>query len=304
MRTPRLERFDVSLDRAGPALRRRAEEAAALIPDLMVEADRIASSVIPGIHGRRRVGSGDTFWQFRQYQPGDSAQSIDWRQTAKSRFAYVRETEWEAAQSVWIWCDGSPSMRFRSDAQWPDKRHRAAVLALAVAILLVRGGEQISLLGSGLAPDNGRGALERFAGHLVRALEEDRSLPPVEPLPRHARLVILGDMLSPIADIERKVRDFAAMDVAGHLLQVIDPAELSLPYDGRVRFEGLENEGGIVIGRVDNIRETYADAMRRHREDLSALARSVGWTCATHVTQQPPQSALLALHAALAPPEV
>ena len=270
----------------------------------MVEADRIASSVIPGIHGRRRVGSGDTFWQFRQYQPGDSAQSIDWRQTAKSRFAYVRETEWEAAQSIWIWCDASPSMRFRSDPQWPDKRHRAAVLALALAILLVRGGEQISLLGSGLAPDNGRGALERFTAQLVRALEEDRSLPPVEPLPRHARLAILGDMLSPLAEIEKRVREFAAMGVAGHLLQVVDPAELSLPFDGRVRFEGLESEGGIVIGRVGSIRDDYVDAMRSHRDGLGALARSVGWTSASHVTGQPPQTALLALHGALAPPEV
>ncbi len=303
MRTPRLDRSGASTNRAGPALRRSAEEAAERIPDLMVEADRIASSVIAGIHGRRRVGRGDTFWQFRQYQPGDSAQSIDWRQTAKSRFAYVRETEWEAAQSVWIWCDGSPSMRFRSDPRCPDKRHRAAVLALALVILLVRGGEQISLLGSGFAPDNGRGALERFTGHLVRALEEDRSLPPVEPLPRHARLAVLGDMLSPLAEIEERVREFAAMGVEGHLLQVIDPAELSLPFDGRVRFEGLEDEGGIVIGRVGGIREDYADAMRRHRDGLGALARSVGWTHAAHVTDQPPQTALLALHAALAPPE-
>ncbi len=303
MRTPRLDRFGVSPDRAGPALRRGAEEAAAPIPELMVEADRIASSVIAGIHGGRRVGRGDTFWQFRQYQPGDSAQSIDWRQTAKSRFAYVRETEWEAAQSVWIWCDASPSMRFRSDAGWPDKQQRAAVLALAVAILLVRGGERIALLGSGLAPDQGRGALDRFTERLVRALEEDASLPPVEPLPRHARLVILGDLLSPLAEIERTVRDFAAMGVAGHLLQVVDPAELSLPWDGRVRFEGMEEEGGVVIGRVGNIREDYAGAMARHREGLGAIVRALGWTVASHVTDQPPQTALLALHAALAPPE-
>ena len=137
----------------------------------------------------------------------------------------------------------------------------------------------------------------------MRALEEDRSLPPVEPLPRHARLAVLGDMLSPLAEIEERVREFAAMGVEGHLLQVIDPAELSLPFDGRIRFEGLEDEGGIVIGRVGGIREDYADAMRRHRDGLGALARSVGWTHAAHVTDQPPQTALLALHAALAPPE-
>ncbi len=304
MRTPRLESFDIEANRARRVLRRGAEEAAAPIPDLMVEADRIASSVIPGIHGRRRVGQGDTFWQFRQYQPGDAAQSIDWRQTAKSRFAYVRETEWEAAQSVWIWSDGSPSMHFRSGGDWPDKLHRAAVLALAAAILLVRGGEQVAFLGSGATPDNGRAALERFAEHLVSGSREERSLPPLEPLRRYARVVLVGDMLSPVAEIEETVRGFASMGVTGHLVQVLDPAELSLPYDGRIRFEGMEREGDIVIGRVGSIREDYEAALRRHRESLEGLARLLGWTFAVHVTDRPPQTALLALYGALAPSRV
>lgn len=304
MRAPRLgrlARFGPS-NLGAPALRRAAEEASALVPELMVEAERIAATVIQGVHGRRRVGQGDSFWQFRQYQAGDPAQAIDWRQTAKSRQAFVRENEWEAAQSVWIWCDRSPSMRFGSADEWPDKRQRAAVLALALALLLIRGGEQVSLLGSGMPPNNGRAVAMRIAEMLARDDGAARSLPAIEPLPRYARLVMFSDMLQPIPEIETCVREFAAMGVNGHILQIIDPAEATLPYRGRVRFEGLEGEGDILIGRVESIREEYVAAMQRHRQGLGDLARSVGWTCGTHLTDGAPQSALLALHAALGEP--
>ena len=99
-----------SLTHQSSDLHHRAEELAAHLPPLLVAAERVAATVSQGVHGRRRVGQGETFWQFRRYQFGDSTQLIDWRQSAKSQPVYVRETEWEAAQSVWLWRDGSPSM--------------------------------------------------------------------------------------------------------------------------------------------------------------------------------------------------
>ena len=88
----------------------RAEHLASRFPPLMVAAERVATTVAQGVHGRRRVGQGETFWQFRRYEPGDETGLIDWRQTAKSRHVFVRETEWEAAQSAWLWRDTSPSL--------------------------------------------------------------------------------------------------------------------------------------------------------------------------------------------------
>src|SRR5450432_3158164 len=105
---------------AEPAsVQHRAEALAATLPPLLVAAERVATTVAQGVHGRRRVGQGDSFWQFRQYQPGDSAQRIDWRESAKSQRVYVRETEWEAAQSVWLWRDASASMAYASGAALP-----------------------------------------------------------------------------------------------------------------------------------------------------------------------------------------
>ena len=97
----------------------RAEELGAALPPLLVAADRVASTVSQGVHGRRRVGQGETFWQFRRYEPGDSTLRIDWRQSAKSQRVYIRQTEWEAAQSVWLWRDASASMRYRSSKATP-----------------------------------------------------------------------------------------------------------------------------------------------------------------------------------------
>src|SRR5690606_20158419 len=131
------------------ALRRlRAEQLAATLPPLLVAAERVAATVQQGVHGRRRVGTGETFWQFRRYQAGDTPQRIDWRQSAKADPVFVREMEWAAAQSVWLWRDGSPSMRWRSREEWPEKRAQADLLTLALAVLLVRGGERVALMGS------------------------------------------------------------------------------------------------------------------------------------------------------------
>jgi uncharacterized protein (DUF58 family) len=266
----------------------------------MVQAERVASTVAQGVHGRRRVGQGDTFWQFRRYQPGDPAQRIDWRQSAKRQAAFVREHEWDAAQSVWLWHDSSPSMAYRSGGEVPEKRERAAVLTLALASLLVRGGEQIALLGSGLAPGHGRPALNRIAELITLAGPQPASLPAVEPLPRYSRLVLIGDFWSPLPEVARIVHSYAARGVEGHLVQVTDPAEDTLPFRGRVRFSGLEGEGETLIGRVEMVKADYVALMEAHRQGLVDLARSVGWTLTAHRTDRPPQSALLALFRLLA----
>ncbi len=277
-------------------VRRDAEHAAGKLPAIMVQAERVAATVAQGVHGRRRVGQGDTFWQFRRTQPGDPAHSVDWRQSAKSRFTFVRENEWDAAQSVWIWRDTSASMNYRSSADLPKKQERVAVLALALASLLVRGGEQVALLGTGAPPSNGRAVINRLADHMALEREPGTSLPALEPLPRYGRLVLFGDLLSPVDEIEKIVRGFAARGVTGHLVQVLDPAEETLPFRGRVRFAGMEGEGDALIGRVEMVRDDYAALMRAHRTALSDLARSYGWSFATHHTDKPPESALLALH--------
>jgi uncharacterized protein (DUF58 family) len=285
-------------------LRDRAEQAASVLPPLLVAAERVAATVAQGVHGRRRVGQGETFWQFRQYEPGDAATRIDWRESAKSQRLYVRETEWEAAQSVWLWRDASASMNYTSadyiaGGEWPTKRDRAELLLLALASLLVRGGERLTLLGSGMPPMTGRIALSRLTEVIGRETTEADSLPAFEPLPRAAQLVLIGDLLSPLEATNAAISRFAAAGLKGHLLQIVDPAEEDLPFEGRVRFEGVEERDQVVIGRVESVREDYATRFRRQREGLATMTSALGWSFGFHRTDHPPHLALLALYAAL-----
>ena len=96
------------------ALEGEAHALAARLPELVLDALKVANTVAHGIHGRRRAGSGETFWQFRQFQGGDPATIIDWRRSASSDQLYVREREWEASHTFWLWPDISASMAFRS----------------------------------------------------------------------------------------------------------------------------------------------------------------------------------------------
>lgn len=271
----------------------QAEELASRFPPLLVEAERVAQSVAQGVHGRRRAGSGDAFWQYRRAQPGDGAGAIDWRRSARSDHLYVRETEWAASQAVWLWLDGSASMHWRSDTGLPTKHSRARLLILALASLLLRGGERVAALAGEMPPLWGNGALARLAETLERA--GDAPAVPPSRLPRHATLVLAGDFLDPLPTIASRLETLARTGAGGHLLQILDPAEESLPYAGRLRFLGLEGEGELETGRAEDLRQEYQRRLSGQRDGLAALARALGWSFATHRTDRPPAPCLLAL---------
>ena len=301
------------MDGANTSLRaqQRAEQLASRFPALLVAADRVATTVAQGVHGRRRVGQGESFWQFRRYEPGDQTTMIDWRQSAKSRHVFVRENEWEAAQSVWLWRDISPSMDYSSSRQLESKRNRADLLLLALAALLMRGGERFALLGAGGAPATGRAAFNRLTASVLDdlVLTEDPtrpdtredSLPPADPLPRYGHVVLIGDFLVPLPEVQAVVMALAGRGVRGMMMQVLDPAEENLPFRGRVRFSGFEGENDTLMSRVEAIRQGYHTRLADHWAGLETIAKQVGWGFTVHATDKSPESALLMLYTALAP---
>ncbi len=283
-----------------PALQaRRAEALGARLPPLLVAAERVAATVAQGVHGRRRVGQGDSFWQFRPFLPGDAATSIDWRQSARSDRAFVRETEWEAAQTVCLWRDGGASMRWRSAPTLPEKIERAELLLLALASLLLRGGERVRLIG---AEARAVGALDRLSEQLGR-MHDDAGLPATSLLPRHSRAVMIGDLLAPLDQVQAVVGRMSSIPVTGHLLQVLDPAEALLPYAGRVRFAWHQGGGAqeTLIPRVEGVRDAYATRLAEQQQGLASIAAAAGWGFSVHRTDHPPEAALLALYTALSP---
>src|SRR6202142_949397 len=116
---------------------------AASMPRLILEARRVAATVIHGMHGRRRAGPGENFWQYRRFVSGEPAARIDWRRSARDDHLYVRELEWEAAHTVWIWPDRSPSMNFASPLVRDTKLFSSLVAAMALGEVLVEGVERV-----------------------------------------------------------------------------------------------------------------------------------------------------------------
>lgn len=271
------------------------------LPELLVAARRVSHTVAHGIHGRRRAGPGETFWQFRHFEQSDSAHEIDWRRSANSDHLFIREREWEAAHTVWLWPDLSPSMEFRSHLATVTKRDRALILMFALAELAARGGERIGLLGAARARI-GRGAGERLAEEVLAVHSSESrtaSLPPVARPGRFSECILFSDFLEPVEAMESRLAGLGAQGVSGHLVQILDPAEETLAYDGRTEFIGIEDNARYLANRVENLREAYCERLAAHRNALREIAGRQQWTFLVHHTDRPAEETLLALYARL-----
>ena len=279
------------------ALEGEAHGLADRLPDLVLEAMRIVSTVTHGIHGRRRAGPGETFWQFRQFGESDTASQIDWRRSASSDHLYVREREWEAAHTVWLWSNLSSSMQFSSHLAGTSKRDRAIVLMLAVGELLVRGGERIAVLGL-TRPSANRKSITRIAEALTSEAgtsQTETPLPPSIQLTRFSGAILFSDFLEPLEAIEQRLQQLAADGVSGHLVQILDPAEETLPYSGRAEFESMDGSYRWLADRTEAIRPQYRDKLLAHRAGLEDIARRLGWSFLVHHTDRPAAEPLLSL---------
>lgn len=279
---------------------RDAEALGAAFPPLLLAAERVAATVAQGVHGRRRPGQGDSFWQYRPFLPGDAPARIDWRRSARGDRLYVRETEWEAAETLCLWSDHSPRMAWRSSPRLVEKRERASLLMLAVGALALRAGERLRLASLGGHSFFGRGALERLLQAQSRVQDPaGDGLPSPAGVPADARVLLVSDFLAPEAELSQLIAGLAARPAGGCLLQVLDPAEVELPYAGRVRFRGLGGEAARLVPRVEALRERYRAALAERQAMLARLAGQAGFGFAIHVSSAPPEQAVLAVHLAL-----
>ena len=269
---------------------------AASMPRLILESSKIAATVIHGLHGRRRAGSGENFWQFRRFVSGEEARRIDWRRSARDDHLYVREQEWEAAHTIWIWPDRSPSMNFASRLARDSKRDRTLIVAFALAEVLVEAGERVGLPGL-MRPTGSRAIIDRMADAMVHDPTERTSLPHGFAPASLSEIVVLSDLWSPIGEIRSTLTQLSTNGSQGHLVQIVDPAEETFPYSGRIEFIEPEGAGEITAGRAENWRKDYEARLQRHRSEIRAEASRLGWSFLVHRTDRAANELLLALHA-------
>jgi uncharacterized protein (DUF58 family) len=277
----------------------KAEHLAGKLPGLLLEADKVAHTFMKGLHGRRRVGQGEAFWQFRQYQPGDQRRDIDWRQSAKRDETFIRQTEWEASQTVWLYRDASESMNYRGYKNLPTKKDYAEILLLALGIVILNGGEQVSLLGTNLAPQTTYNAIQR----LYETLPVQTQLAQAgRPVAARSEVVLFSDFFYPVEQLSAYCEALALRNVKGYLVQVHCPSEKTLPFKGRMKFYDIENMAAdpVTLPQVEAVREQYEQKFLAHQEALRAAAQSWGWRFASADTSQRPEDVLGRLYNDLA----
>jgi uncharacterized protein (DUF58 family) len=292
MAEPGLSTIETSAVRQATGSARSLADA---MPRLILEARRVAASVVHGLHGRRRAGPGENFWQYRRFTSGEPAQNVDWRRSARDDHLYVREREWEASHTVWIWADRSPSMAFASALTTDSKLDRALVIGFALAEVLVQGGERVGIPGL-MRPTASRNVIEKMAQAILHDPSERSSLPPAFAPSPLAEIVVLSDLWSPIAEVRQTIAQLSGTGAHGHVVQIVDPAEESFPYSGRIEFIEPEGAGSVTAGRAEAWRNDYQGLVARHRDAIRAETDRLGWSFAIHRTDRPASQALLVLH--------
>jgi len=265
-------------------LRHHAEESAAGLPALMAKAEKAAVSILAGEHTQRKTGTGEKFWQFREYDPSDRPHDIDWRQSAKGDRVYVRQKEWQTTQTALFWCQHDESMNYKSDAALSTKRETALVLSLALAILLGRAGEQIGPLDGSLRAGRSTLAHEKLGTHLYESPTAALPAPSGQSIPRNATLILTGDFLRPADQVSRMIKDFSGRAANAMMIQVLDPAELTLPFEGRVMFEETAGHERHNIEHVASVRDEYIKRIGNHLDEIKAQCRRHRWQWLLHTT--------------------
>ena len=281
-------------------LRYRAENLSDFLPPLLADAEHLAATVTLGFHGRRRAGMGDEFWQYRPAMTGDAARHIDWRRSAKSDAQYVQEKEWQAAQSVLIWVDRGQSMQFRSHKDLPHKLDRARLLALALSVLLLRGGERVSLAGESLRLAPGEGQLVRIAQRLCDERDgDDYSDPGFGPMTAQSRAVFISDFFGDLGALGAQLSSAADRGIRGVLLQTLDPQEETFPFTGRTIFQSMGNSVSHETMKASDLRTQYLERLAKRKQEVSDLARTAGWQYQLHHSNDSAQAVLLWMYNAI-----
>jgi uncharacterized protein (DUF58 family) len=271
---------------------------AASLPRLVLEARRIAANVIHGLHGRRRAGAGETFWQYRRFVSGEPSQNVDWRRSARDDHLYVREQEWEAAHTVWLWPDRSPSMAFASRQSRDSKLERGLIVTFALAELLVAGGERVGIPGL-MNPTASSGVIDKMAQAMLHDDADRLSLPPSFVPSALAEIVVLSDFWSPISEIRNMLAGLSASGAHGTLVQIVDPAEETFPYSGRIEFVEPEIGSVITAGRAEKWASDYIARVALHRDEIRSDTNKLDWLFSTHTTSRSAAELLLFLHSGM-----
>lgn len=252
-----------------------ARELAAAYGRVMVQAERLAHSLMMGFHGRKQAGTGEEFWQFRPYVEGDTTRKIDWRESAKREKMYMRDNEWEAAQRILFHYTPHARLDYSSDKNTPTKKQRAELILFALSFLFQKSGELFSLNGSGLTFNNNHAQIEKIADFLSLAGAENTLLSDTGSAQKSIP-VIIDDFLSPIEDVKTRFMQACAGSKDGYVIQVLDNAEINFPFEGHIEFTDSTAVQSLTFSKTQSVRDAYLKRFHAHQDALLKLCHNMG----------------------------
>ncbi|HHX91960.1 MAG TPA: DUF58 domain-containing protein, partial [Paracoccus sp.] len=176
------------------------------------------------------------------------------------------------------------------------------LLAMALALLLLRGGERVGLAHPDQPPRSGRAQAARLAMALAApGAAQEHAVPDLASVPAGGHAVLFADFLGDPAPVEAALNQAARRDLRGLLVQVLDPAEEAFPFDGRTRFESMSGHLSFETLRAGDLRAAYRQRLAARKDLLAGMARHAGWQFTTLHTDRPAAAGLSWLYHALAP---
>lgn len=241
-----------------------------------LRARAVMEGVLSGLHRSPHQGQSVEFAEHKEYAPGDELRHLDWKAYGKFDRYYVKRYEHETNLRAMLVVDGSASMGYKSGAL--SKLEVASTLAGALGYLLVRQQDAagLSLLAGGRIQDVPARA---SAGHLNVVLDSLEKLTPsggtdlfsaadhlAESLGRRALVVVFSDLFDDRGDALKRLLGLRARRMDMAIFHVLDPAELTFPFDDPTLFVSMEDERQIQVNPRE-IRESYLEEFNAFLEN-------------------------------------
>jgi uncharacterized protein (DUF58 family) len=243
-------------------------EVLARLGTLKLRVRAITEGLLSGLHRSPHHGQSVEFAEHKEYAPGDDVRRIDWKAYGKFDKYYVKQFEQETNLRCTLVVDASGSMGWRGAPGRLTKHEYAASAAASLAYLLVRQADAAGLIlcnervvkaippgsrASHLAPilDALEGAVPAGPTRLGAAVDWI-----VENSPRRSAVVIFSDLLDPDQGVVRALAQLSRRKHDVTLFHVLDPAELTFPYEEPTLFTSLEDDRSVEANARD-LRKGY-----------------------------------------------
>ena len=255
-------------------------EALSRLKNLTLAARLVVEGYFAGMHKSPHRGFSVEFAEHREYTPGVDPRHIDWRVFGRRDKLYVKQYEEETSLRCYLLLDKSASMDYRSGGAL-TKLEYASFLAASLAYLMAMQHDAVGLIThdtgvrAHVPPRQGTGHLralmerleDNTAGGETNLSETFHQL--AETIKRRALVVVLSDLFDDAGKLVEALKHFRHKKHEVIVFNVLDPAELSFPFDDITSIEDMEN-GREILSDPRAFRKAYLEGIGAHLRAVRA----------------------------------